>query len=303
MKAEPRDIQYFAVVADLGHVGRAAEELGLSQPALSKSLRRLESAIGAKLVRRTPKGVDLTAVGAALAARARGLRLSLDDIARETADLVQGRAGRVRIGTGTGIAVNLLPAACAAMLKEAPRVAVKITVATPDALAPALSAGELDLGIMATRPGGYDDLVHEPLFEEAFVVLASARHRLARKKRVTLADLAQERWALGGRGTGQEALSHAFIQNGMTPPVVAVQAISVEFRLQLLRLTNLLGFGPRRCVHSKVYGYRLVELPVKGLSVRRTIGAHYRKDAYLPPAALRFIEILQAAAKQIVEEP
>lgn len=57
MKIEPRDIQYFAVVAHLGNMGRAAEELGLSQPALSKSLRRLESAVGAKLVRRTPKGV------------------------------------------------------------------------------------------------------------------------------------------------------------------------------------------------------------------------------------------------------
>lgn len=144
----------------------------------------------------------MTAVGAALSARARGLRLSLDDIAREAADLSQGRAGRVRIGAGPETAVSLLPAACAAMLKEAPGVALKITVATPDVVAPALSAGELDLGIMATRPTGYDDLVHEPLFEEAFVVLVSARHRLARKKRVALADLAQERWALGGRGAG-----------------------------------------------------------------------------------------------------
>src|SRR5687767_7852705 len=114
MKIQVRDIQYFTVVAQLGHVGRAAEELGLSQPALSKSLRRLESVLGAKLVSRTPKGVDLTAVGAALSARARGLRLSLDDIAREAADLREGNAGQVRIGCGPDIGLSLLPMACAA---------------------------------------------------------------------------------------------------------------------------------------------------------------------------------------------
>jgi len=60
---ELRDIEYFAVVAEHGNLRRAAESLGLSQPALSKSLRRLEKSMAAKLVKRTPKGVELTAVG------------------------------------------------------------------------------------------------------------------------------------------------------------------------------------------------------------------------------------------------
>ena len=63
---ELRDIEYFTVVAEHGNLGRAAEALGLSQPALSKSLRRLEHEIGAKLVKRTPKGVELSAEGMAL---------------------------------------------------------------------------------------------------------------------------------------------------------------------------------------------------------------------------------------------
>ena len=304
MKMEARDIQYFAVVARCGNVGRAAEELGLSQPALSKSLRRLERAVGAKLVTRTPKGIDLTAVGSALSARARGLRLSLDDIAREAADLSQGRAGLVRIGIGPALSGSLLPATCAAMLKEAPRVALKIVVATDDIVAPALSAGELDLGVMVTRPSGYDhdELVHEHLFEEAFVVLASARHRLARKKRVTLADLAQERWSLAERGPFRDALCQAFVQSGLPPPTVAVETIGLQFRLELLRLTNLVGFGPRQYLRQSTSGLRLVELPVKELSYRRSFGAHYRKDAYLSPAARRFMEILKTTAKEIDEE-
>src|SRR5689334_4923868 len=66
MIMELRDIDYFAVVAHHGHLGRAAEALGLGQPALSMSLRRLEQSAQAKLVKRTAKGVELTAVGAAL---------------------------------------------------------------------------------------------------------------------------------------------------------------------------------------------------------------------------------------------
>ena len=68
---ELRDIEYFAVIAEHGHLGRAADVLGLSQPALSKSLRRLEQALQVKLVKRTPKGVELSAEGSVLLLRVR----------------------------------------------------------------------------------------------------------------------------------------------------------------------------------------------------------------------------------------
>src|SRR5688572_24164958 len=105
---ELRDIEYFAVVAEHGNLGRAAEALGLSHPALSKSLRRLESAVEAKLVTRTPKGVEVTAEGAALLARARGLRLALQDLSREIRDIGSGRGGHVRVGVAPGVDEVLL---------------------------------------------------------------------------------------------------------------------------------------------------------------------------------------------------
>lgn len=104
-------------------------------------------------------------------------------------------------------------------------------------------------------------------------------------------------------GAAQEALCRAFAQNGLPLPAVAVEAISSQFRFQLLQLTNLLGFGPRRFVQGNTPGFRLVELPVKGLSVRRSTGAHYRKDTYLSPAALRFIEILKSMTREIARDP
>src|SRR5215510_10148190 len=108
MGMELRDIEYFAVVAEKGSIGRAAEALDMSQPALSKSLRRLEAAMHAKIVRRTPKGVEPTAVGTVLLTQARRLRLTLDDITREAADVTQGRGGHLRIAANARMSMDLV---------------------------------------------------------------------------------------------------------------------------------------------------------------------------------------------------
>jgi molybdenum-dependent DNA-binding transcriptional regulator ModE len=102
MSLDPRDLRYFAVVAEHGNLRRAAEALDLSQPGLSKCLRRLERAAGWKLVRRTPKGVELTDFGSVLLTHAKRLKLYLDDVEQEVAALGQGRAGHLRIGVIPG---------------------------------------------------------------------------------------------------------------------------------------------------------------------------------------------------------
>src|SRR3990172_3075862 len=104
MTMDLRDIEYFAVIAEHGHLGRAAEALGLGQPALSISLRRLESSAGAKLVKRTPKGVELTDIGSTLLSHVRRLKLAREDLAREVSDLAHGQAGHLRIGASPATA-------------------------------------------------------------------------------------------------------------------------------------------------------------------------------------------------------
>ena len=87
---ELRDLEYFVVVAEQGNLGRAAEQLRLSQPALSKSLKRLEDALEVRLFRRSANGMELTAEGSLLLSRARELRHSLRNVAREVSDVSRG---------------------------------------------------------------------------------------------------------------------------------------------------------------------------------------------------------------------
>src|SRR5262245_17909513 len=128
MRTQLRDVEYFAAIAEHGQVQRAATALGLTQPALSKSLRRLETAMNAKLLKRTPKGVELTSVGEALLARVHKVRLSVDDMTREIADLSEGRTGHLRIGAATGAGSHLVPVACEILLKESPNVTFNISI-------------------------------------------------------------------------------------------------------------------------------------------------------------------------------
>src|ERR1051326_6175519 len=97
---ELRDLNYFQAVAETGHLGRAAQQLGRTQPALTKCIRRLEDALEAKLFERVGRGLKLTSVGEVLLARTLKLRNEMKTTVREVTDFAKGEAGHIRIGSG-----------------------------------------------------------------------------------------------------------------------------------------------------------------------------------------------------------
>src|SRR5262245_51311131 len=135
---ELRDLEYFVVVAEQGNLGRAAEKLRLSQPALSKSLKRLEDALQARLFRRNASGMAVTAEGSLLLSRARELRHSLQNVAREVADVSRGHAGHLTIGVGPNAHDDFLLAAITELMRTEPRITMKVIVSDQDELIPAL---------------------------------------------------------------------------------------------------------------------------------------------------------------------
>lgn len=298
-----RDLQYFAAVAEHRHLGRAAEALGLTQPALSISLRRLEKHMETKLVKRTPKGVDLTAPGEAVFAHARRLRLSVEDISREVADFGQGRAGHLRIGSGAGSALHIVPAACAALRKEAPKVTLRMMTGERNGMLARLENGELDLAVSTVQLLPHEYLREDPLYDQPFVVFAATSHRLAKRKQVTFIDLAREHWALTPAGNfAQRRLGQLFEERGLAPPSIAVETTNLVSMTHLIAASDLLGFTSRQTVRYAAARVPITEVRVKDLSVTRRIGVIYRKDAYLSPVARRFIEILKTIAREIDAE-
>jgi len=303
MHFQLRDVEYFAVIAEHGQLQRAAEALNLSQAALSKSLQRLETIMNAKLLKRTPKGVELTSTGSALLAQVSKLRLSVEDVAREIADLSEGRAGYLRVGAAAGAGMDLAPRACAVLLREAPKVTVKLSVTDNKSMLAGLRDGTLDLAVTMMDGTQHDDLVQEHTHDDTWIVYASSNHRLAGRRQLMLADLAQERWAMASPNSPTNLLlTQEFRNRSLPPPRLTVETTYLPARHLLVAESELLALGLRPIVRQGAKRHAIVELRVKDFNITRRGGVIYRKDAYLSPAARRFIEILKATAKEIAAE-
>lgn len=292
---ELRDLEYFALVARHGSLSRASNAMDLSPAALSKCLRRLEAAVEARLVERTAKGVTLTSAGKLLLGKVEKLRLIADDVKREAAEIGAGRVGDLRVGMNQ-IACEPVTIACMALFTEAPRLKLELLVANNDEMVPRLLNGELDLVVSMQPDAPFDGTEREILFRDEMVVCASPTHPLARRRRLTFADIAQEPWVLTGLDVlVRQVVERAFRQAGLPPPRVAVESRSLPTREIALANSRTLGFLSRRALKQTCAGRnRLIELPVKELVWPVSIGAMYRKDAYLPRAAQRLIEVLRS---------
>ena len=291
---ELRDLEYFVVVAEHRQLGRAAELLRLSQPALSKSIARLEDAIGVKLFRRTAKGMDLTAEGSLLLSRARELRQSLRNVAREVSDVSRGHAGHIKIGVGPAAYNDFLLGAITELLRDEPRITMNVIVSDMDEILPALQNGQVDVVFNLMFLKFPDALVYIPLHDDECVVCCAANHRLAARTHVLLSELSKERWAWPEPGLPtQQRFHEVFRENGLEPPRVGLVCRSLSLRLEAVANSDLLMYTSKAVAQR--FGARqgaLKVLPVKELYWVRPIGLIHRKERYMSPAVRRFIEIL-----------
>jgi DNA-binding transcriptional LysR family regulator len=182
-------------------------------------------------------------------------------------------------------------------------VTVKATFLELEILLPALRHGELDLLLAPLQASRHEDVVEEHLFEDEFVVHASINHRLAKRKYVSLVDLARERWAVAAHGTpSSQRLTQLFLEAGLPPPRIAMESNSLPLKFQIVAGSDLLGFAAKRAVSDAAPGTRLVMLRVRDLAYTRPVGMMYRKDAYLSPAARRFVDILKTMTEKDVSD-
>jgi DNA-binding transcriptional LysR family regulator len=298
---ELRDLEYFAVIAEHLHLRRAADSIGLTQPALSKSLQRLEAILQVRLFNRSPKGLELTAEGSLLLLRVRELRQSLRNVGREISEVSDGRSGQLRIGAGWPVSERLLSNSAAALLKDAPRVKLQVTISDGDQLFPALQRGDLDVLVSYFRPA--EGLVSEHLYDDEFVVCASADHELANSKKVTLAELAKYRWALSEPTLmSQRWLLDRFQEAGLTAPQIVFESRSLWIKQHIVARSNLLTFTTRAVIEQFASTSAVKIIAARQLAWPYPVAAIYRKESFVPPLLRRFIQVARKEAQRIGAE-
>jgi DNA-binding transcriptional LysR family regulator len=283
-----RQIRAFLSVAHLKSFTRAASLLHLSQPALTVQIRNLETALGAKLLDRTSRSVEITRLGQELIP---ALQRTLRDLETAVADIHEagtGRRGTVRIAALPSFAGSFLPGVILRSRRENPALSFVVRDAIASRVNAMVGAEEVDLGIT----GGE---VVDPQFEVLQVVpdrlclICPQGHPLARKRRVTVAEVADLPLVLTNPGTSvREVVDAAFLAIGRIPNL----ACEVTYMMSAVAMVRAgLGFSVLPSSAREVKLERgLRARPIEDPAFSRPASIIKKKGRTLPPASAAFLE-------------
>ncbi|MGP1273401.1 MAG: LysR family transcriptional regulator [Phycisphaerales bacterium] len=184
-------LRQFVAIAEMGHLTRAAERLGVTQPALSAMLKKLESEVGAPLLDRTGRGVALTAAGAVFLEHAEAAVRRADEAVASVRSLVGLEAGSIRVGGGATAVAHLLPSVVREVRLAHPALRFYVREAGSRAVAAAVISGELDLGIVTTPVEGVGagELMTVGSLMDELRLIVPAGHPLAGRKSFRWSEL------------------------------------------------------------------------------------------------------------------
>lgn len=275
-------IRDLLTVLECGSVRAAAAKLGVSQPAVTKSVRSLEAELGAELLHRSSLGVTPTPAGAAFAARARVAQLELDRAREEVRG--GGRAAVVSLNVGVGSAPLVLVAtrAIANFRKQHPLCRMHVVEGPGHALLPRVRDGTIDLALAqrveaAAAPG----LKYRPLLRARLVVVGRRGHPLAQSR--SLAELHEADWLVYRPPNSQGVLEEAMRAEGLSFPARYVHCESFALTLALLRTSDLLGLLVPQALGGANKGL-LQELPLKRPLPEISVGMYRRSETPLSAA-------------------
>ena len=297
------DLQALMAVIETGGIGKAAERLNYSQPAISKAIANLERTLGKRLFERGRKGVEITAYGEAV------LRCGVavfDDLKRSTEELdfiSDPTAGQVRIGCTEPVSAGIVSAVIDRIARRFPRIVMHVVLGDPPDLYGRLDTRKVDLVIVRMSGLVSEEERHtEVLYDEPVVVVAGLQNPLARKRRLKLSDVADELWALPpAAGFIHTLVREAFSEAGLGKPRVSVVAQSHYLRLTLASRGPFLTVVPKAMMHSSMGQLPIKTLPIELPGNRRPVGIVTLKSRTLSPVVHLFMDHTRTIAAAITK--
>ena len=278
---------------------RAAEELAVSYPVVSKTISDLEHTLGVKLFDRSISGVEPTHYGRALLKSGVAVFDEMRKGLQQIDFIRQPDAGDLRIGSSIVVDAGLLPAILERFSRDLPRAVLHVIpedIATQQYNNLRNRNVELVLGRLPARMNE-PDLVAEPLFDEPHVIAAGSESLWAKRRNLTLADLMGEPWVLAQPGSLARLLhDETFRRSGLEPPFGTVLTVSLHLYMRLIETGHGLGLVPASVIRFGGKRMQIKVLPVKISSPPAPVGFITVKDRTLSPLAERFIECTRKVA-------
>jgi DNA-binding transcriptional LysR family regulator len=258
-------LRHFLAVAREGNLNAAARQLGLSQPALTKHIRKLENELGVELFTRHPRGMSLTQLGERLLRHAKLVEAELRFAEAEIRSVQHGHSGVLRVGAGPFWGVAFVPQALARLQKDFPDLRIELEVGVNTVTHPKLFRGDLDI-VFSSSPNSEDMpsfIQFQDLLHVSMRICSGRRHPLARAKSIATGDLTQYPWVEYQDDPDTTSNVQAlFRAQRCAPPRYAIRASSMLAVVQLLKSGPYLGClaGPLLAAAS---GLGLVVLPFR----------------------------------------
>jgi DNA-binding transcriptional LysR family regulator len=296
-----RDLHILLAVVEWGSMAKAARQLAVSQPVVSRAIAELEHVLGVRLLDRTPQGVEPTVYGRTVLNRGLAVFDELRGSAKDIGFLLNPTKGELRIGSTQPIAGGLLPAVLDRLTSERPQIAFQVRLGDAATLQNRdLRERNVDLLLGRIVDIVDDDVNAEVLFEDRLFVVAGANNPWTRRRKVALKDLVHEPWTLPPLDSYAGVLAaDAFKASGLATPHIAVAGYGIQLQDALLSTGRFLTLfsGSYLKFNGKRLGLKAlpIELPIPP----RPIGVVTLKNRTLSPLASVFIDCVRTLSKPL----
>jgi DNA-binding transcriptional LysR family regulator len=295
---EMRHLRYFVVVAEALSFTKASAKLRVAQPALSRQMRDLEDEIGVDLLKRSPRGLALTAEGKLYLAEAKEILNRSNEAVVKVRALAKGDYGELHVGYSPSPTAEILPPALTAFQKATPGVRVVLHDLAGDEMTEGVLDGTLHLAVMVERFGGMPNgLTFEELRRYRFCVAMAPDHPLATKKTIAVAELAGVPLVAFRRKdyTGYyELLDKIFSPHGIKPKI----GIECDGASSLITDVEVgRGIAVVNEIFNQLSGKRLAYRPFSDSDVSHGVGIASSVKGDVTPAGEKFCEVLRNFAK------
>lgn len=294
-----RDLHILLAAVQCGSMAKAASQLSVSNPVVTKAVADLERAVGARLLDRSQRGVEPTIYGRALLDRALIAFDELRQAVKHIEFLADPTEGELRIGTSIVIGSGLVTAVIDRLSRSHPRIIFHVLAGESAAMLRALQERNVDLVIgRIFAPVAADRIQAEILCEEFDIVAAAAKNPWAKRRKIKLADLMDQPWTLAPPDNQSGLIAaEAFRTNGLDLPRATVITSTIPVRNALLATGRFLTIVPSSLLRFSTNTPPLKRLPIKLKTKRRPIAVITLKSRTLSPVAQLFINSARELAK------
>ena len=290
-----RQVALILAVDDLHTLRAAAGQLGLTQPAATKMLHELESALGQPLFERAGRGLKLNAAGERVTAYFRSIRGSMEALNRELGELRLGGEGKLSVGSIMAASPGRLTDALLGLKKALPMLSIEIAVDTSDRLLAQLREGVLE--VVVGRVTAMEGIACQftAIDDEALAVICANDHPLARKRRIDFEALLAHPWILQPQGSPmRDVIEREFRAHHQPLPKGLIETGSILTTINLATRSDFIAVIPESVARRDAKHGVLRVLPYRFRQKLESYGSLVPKDRPLSRPAARFLELLHA---------